>query len=189
MSAFRAVLFVKLPVLLPAMLTALLFAMLFTLSASSAFANTEQYSHSVYFVRHFEKVTPADKQVDRDPSLTTVGERRALNLAGLLAQQPLKAIYSTQYKRTMQTALPTALAHNLTVTHYDPRKLEPFATLLATLGHDALVVGHSNTTPYLVNVLTGQNISLSESDYGNVFVIRFSQMGKVIAFKTGRVNR
>jgi phosphohistidine phosphatase SixA len=181
MTAFRAVLFVMLP--------AILTALLFTLSASPAFAKTEQYSHSVYFVRHFEKVTPSNQQVDRDPALTTVGERRALNLAGLLAQQPLKAIYSTQYKRTMQTALPTALAHNLTVTHYDPRKLEPFATALATLGHDALVVGHSYTTPYLVNVLTGQNISLSESDYGDVFVIRFSQMGKVIAFKTGRVNR
>ena len=60
---------------------------------------------------------------------------------------------------------------------------------LTQLGHDALVVGHSNTTPYLVNTLALQNISLSESDYGDVFVVRFDQSGHVIEFKTGRVNR
>lgn len=160
--------------------------------APPALANPEAQMHSVYFVRHFEKAKiqqGTDNQHPSDPPLTAEGEQRALNLAELLAQQPLQTIFSTQYKRTIQTALPTALSHNLSVTYYDPRQLDEFALTLAQLGHDALVVGHSNTTPYLVNTLALQNISLSESDYGDVFVVRFDQSGHVIEFKTGRVNR
>lgn len=75
------------------------------------------------------------------------------------------------------------------MTAYDPRQLQAFAQQLALLGHDALVVGHSNTTPFLVNTLSGQQISLQESDYGDIFLIRFDENAKVIDFKTGRVNR
>ena len=152
-------------------------------------AHGTAHAHTVYFVRHFEKITSPDEVHPKDPPLTAQGEQRALNLAGILAQVPIQSVFSTQYKRTLQSALPTALRHSLPVTPYDPRQLESFAQQLASLGHDALVVGHSNTTPFLVNTLSGQHISLSESDYGDVFLLRFDDKGKVTEFKTGRVNR
>jgi phosphohistidine phosphatase SixA len=77
----------------------------------------------------------------------------------------------------------------LKVQKYDPRQLDEFAQQLSQLSEDALVVGHSNTTPYLVNTLTGQNITLSEDDYGDIFWVRFDEQGQVVTFKTGRVNR
>mgnify|MGYP001028096575 CR=1 FL=1 len=154
------------------------------------FSNTVS-AHSVYFVRHFEKETTylKDGRKERDPRLTEVGQGRALNLAGLLARQPIKHVFSTDYKRTMQSALPTALALGLKVQKYDPRQLDEFAQQLSQLSEDALVVGHSNTTPYLVNTLAGQNITLSEDDYGDIFWVRFDEQGQVVTFKTGRVNR
>ena len=154
------------------------------------FSNTVS-AHSVYFVRHFEKETTylKDGRKERDPRLTEVGQSRALNLAGLLAGQPIKHVFSTDYKRTMQSALPTALALGLQVKNYDPQQLDEFVQQLSELSHDALVVGHSNTTPYLVNTLTGQSITLSEDDYGDIFLVRFDKQGQVEAYKTGRVNR
>lgn len=130
-----------------------------------------------------------DGRKERDPRLTEVGQGRALNLAGLLGRQPIKHVFSTNYKRTMQSALPTALALGLKVQQYDPRQLDEFAQQLSQLSEDALVVGHSNTTPYLVNTLAGQNITLSEDDYGDIFWVRFDEQGQVVTFKTGRVNR
>ena len=154
------------------------------------FSNTVS-AHSIYFVRHFEKETTylKDGRKERDPRLTEVGQSRALNLAGLLARQPIKHVFSTDYKRTMQSALPTALALGLKVKNYDPQQLDEFVQQLSELSHDALVVGHSNTTPYLVNTLTGQSITLSEDDYGDIFLVRFDKQGQVEAYKTGRVNR
>ena len=148
-------------------------------------------AHSIYFVRHFEKETTylKDGRKERDPRLTEVGQSRALNLAGLLARQPIKHVFSTDYKRTMQSALPTALALGLKVKKYDPQQLDEFIQQLSELSHDALVVGHSNTIPYLVNTLTEQSITLSEDDYGDIFWVRFNELDQVIAFKTGRVNR
>ena len=154
------------------------------------FSNTVS-AHSIYFVRHFEKETTylKDGRKERDPRLTEVGQSRALNLARLLARQPIKHVFSTDYKRTMQSALPTALALGLKVKNYDPQQLDEFVQQLSELSHDALVVGHSNTTPYLVNTLTGQSITLSEDDYGDIFLVRFDKQGQVEAYKTGRVNR
>jgi len=163
--------------------------MVVTLCFGLSLVSVAVQAHTVYFVRHFEKVTSPDELHPNDPPLTADGQRRALNLAVLLAQQPIKSVFSTQYKRTLQSALPTALEQGVTVTSYDPRQLQAFAQQLALLGHDALVVGHSNTTPFLVNTLSGQQISLKESDYGDIFLIRFDENAKVIDFKTGRVNR
>lgn len=169
-----------------------LVGLLTTISVFSALLFTSAVSaHSVYFVRHFEKETSYlnDGRKDRDPRLTEIGQGRALNLAGLLARQPIKHVFSTDYKRTMQSALPTALALGVKVEPYNPRQLDEFSQQLSQLSEDALVVGHSNTTPYLVNILAGQNITLSEDDYGDIFLVKFDEQGKVIAFKTGRVNR
>ncbi len=145
-------------------------------------------AHNVYLVRHFEKHTSIDGQKINDPRLTQAGERRALNLAGMLQSQSIKHVFSTNYRRTVQSAMPTVLKQGLGVTFYDPRALDEFAVLLASLDADALVVGHSNTTPYLLEALTGAQITLSESDYGDIYRVRFDRDGQFVDLKTGIIK-
>jgi len=78
-----------------------------------------------YLVRHAEKVLD-----QRDPDLTPAGYKRADDLAARLASVPLSAIYSSDYKRTRQTAAPVATAQDVTITLYDPRDLAGFAAAL-----------------------------------------------------------
>ena len=104
-----------------------------------------------YLVRHAEKT--AEKP---DPGLTAAGQQRAQDLAARLKDVKLTKIYSSDYIRTRDTAAPIAAAQKLEVTLYDPRDLEGFSKqLLDEKGH-ILVVGHSNTTPSLSELLGGE---------------------------------
>ena len=65
-------------------------------------------ARQIYLVRH------AEKAAGDDPDLTVVGRARADILANELKQAGLTAIYSTDTRRTRQTALPIAKATGLT---------------------------------------------------------------------------
>ena len=103
----------------------------------------------IYLVRH------AEKELGRDPGLTAEGQARAELLVSILADAQIDVIYSTDYKRTRATAQPIARNRNLPILFYDASDLAGFAAKLKADGRSALVVGHSNTTPDLVNALGG----------------------------------
>ncbi len=130
-------------------------------------------------VRHAEKDTAT---TDPDPALIVAGEQRAQRLARSLEAASLVAVYATPYRRTRQTAAPTALAHDLPVTAYDAR--EPADAFAATLRerHRAgtiLVVGHSNTVPGIVAALCGCDIpAMTEAEYDHRFVVEFDADGQ-----------
>ena len=125
--------------------------------------------YTLYLVRHAEKQTDSN-----DPSLTYCGQQRALQLASILSKTPIEQVYSTSYKRTMQTANPTAKKHNTSIKFYSPSDLEQFSTLLKHYQKNALVVGHSNTTPQLASLLSGKEIApLTEKDYQMLYQIQF----------------
>jgi broad specificity phosphatase PhoE len=117
-----------------------------------------------YLVRHFEK------QLASDPSLTETGKARSQALAAYFADKPLQQIYSTNYQRTMQTANPVAAQKALPIQPYDPNDLAGFAKQVADLNH-VLVVGHSNTTPELLSLMGGDKITMTELDYGTVYIL------------------
>jgi len=118
-----------------------------------------------YFVRHFEK------QLGDNPSLTETGKTRAQAFAAFFSDKPLNHIYSTDYNRTLETAMPVAAQKSVDLQSYDPRNLVEFATQIKTLNH-VLVVGHSNTTPELLLLMGGQDINIEESDYGVVYMLQ-----------------
>ena len=121
-----------------------------------------------YFVRHFEK------QQGANPELTDVGNKRASQLAEFFADIPLSQVYSSDYKRTQQTAAPVAEKLGLAIQLYDPRKLPELAKTLR-MNSDVLVVGHSNTTPELITLMGGATPVMTESDYGQLFLVRVSE--------------
>lgn len=135
-------------------------------------------SSVVYLVRHAEK---ADDD-PRDPTLTEGGLARARALVRALADVPLTAVHSTDYRRTRETAGPVAEDHGLEVRLYTPGGPEwmDFVEMLrSTPGHH-LVVGHSNTTPALVRQLGGDPVSaISEMEYDRLYVVTVGADGTV----------
>lgn len=102
-------------------------------------------------VRHAETI---DETPERP--LSPAGEARAEALAQLLRDSGVERIYSTDFLRTRGTAAPTAEGLGHEVDIYNPRDLAGFAESLRSLGERALIVGHSNTTPQLVELLGGE---------------------------------
>ncbi|WP_416305375.1 SixA phosphatase family protein [Neptunicella sp. SCSIO 80796] len=124
---------------------------------------------TLYFSRHAEKVESASQ----DPGLTEQGKKRAKNLAKFLADKNIKAVYSTDYQRTEQTAKPVAEQLELPIIVYNDEELPALAAMLTEQRQDALVVGHSNTTPLLVHLTGGDAESIDESRYGDLFAVTF----------------
>ncbi len=148
---------------------------------------TVQSQHStteetiLIFVRHAEKIEDGTN----NPSLNEKGTERAEKLAKLLkARYDVEAIYSTPYKRTLETAKPLANALNMTILEYDlkdPNKLIS-GFIDSHKGETILVVGHSNTTPLLVNITLGNKkyAQLGEYDYNSIFVVKLAESGEVL---------
>ncbi|MCS4308552.1 broad specificity phosphatase PhoE [Rheinheimera pacifica] len=131
---------------------------------------------TVYLVRH------AEKQGDSiDPPLSECGRARAQALAGYFANIPLAAVYATPYQRTRQTAAAVAAAKQLSVTDYDPRQSGQLVAQLTAQGQPVLVVGHSNTVPQLVSLLSDiEMAALTEQDYNLLYRVELGPQPAVM---------
>ena len=91
-------------------------------------------------------------------------------------------MYSTDYNRTKNTALPTATSKGLGVKEYNAQELEVFSKLIIDRRQDALVVGHSNTTGVLAGLLVGEELGEFDLDI-------YDRIYQVVVYKdTGRLH-
>jgi broad specificity phosphatase PhoE len=118
-----------------------------------------------YLVRHFEK------QAGDNPSLTAIGKTRAKALAEFFTDKALNKVYSSNYNRTLETASPVAVLKSLEIKIYEPQNLAELVSELQTQDH-VLVVGHSNTTPELLALMGGGSITIEETEYGTLYVLK-----------------
>jgi len=134
----------------------------------------------IFLVRHAERADdgPAgsqmamDPQMKEDPPLSEAGQTRALLLAEMLEDVGITHIHSTNYVRTRKTAQPSAEAAGVQVTLYDAADLQAFAARLRATPGRHLVIGHSNTTPELVEALGGDPGSPMESlEYNRLYMV------------------
>ncbi|WP_226391121.1 SixA phosphatase family protein [Penaeicola halotolerans] len=144
---------------------------LFFITLISLMSSTWVAAQSTYiFVRHAEKESDGTP----NPNLTVDGHKRAVALANFLKNQPVDAIYSTDYLRTMQTAGPLAKMKDIKIDTYNPADQANFAQMLKEKQDQVItVVGHSNTIHHLVNFMMGEKVldELDESDYENIFMV------------------
>ncbi len=135
------------------------------------------FQTTVFLVRHAEKVDDS-----RDPDLSEAGKKRAEVLADLLKNEDIKEIYTTPFKRTMQTGTPLASRNNLKLKMYKADSLNAFANQLLKTKKNTLVVGHSNTTISLLDALgTEHQIKkIADSDYGNLFKLTLNGKKKIV---------
>ena len=146
--------------------------LLLTVVFGSACAYQPNSDFTLYLVRHAEKKTDEGE----DPGLTNAGEFRAHQLAEMLQYREIKRIWSTDYKRTRDTVIPTASRLKIEFNLYDPRDLPAFARQLLKDGDNALVAGHSNTTPELTRLLCHCEVSdMDDLEYDLLFVVTVSE--------------
>ena len=129
----------------------------------------------VFLVRHAEKVDDSD-----DSKLSAAGEQRSARLAGILRDANIEHVHSTDFIRTRDTASPVAKARNIEVTLYDGGDLPAMAEKLKSTGGRHLVVGHSNTTPKLVELLGGKpGTKIDEKEYDRLYIVTIGSYGTV----------
>jgi len=133
----------------------------------------------VLLVRHAEKAA----QPAQDPPLTEAGAARARALVTVARDAGVKAVISTQYLRTRNTAEPTAAALSLTPEIGSAGPMPQPAKAVADqvmkhAGGTVLVVGHSNTIPAIVGALGApQPRDLCDSEYDQLFVVVIGDAG------------
>jgi broad specificity phosphatase PhoE len=122
----------------------------------------------VFLVRHGEKVDSSE-----DPELSAAGSERAVTLAGTLRSAEIEYVHSSDYVRTRDTAAPSAAEFGVEVDLYDPRDLPALAEKLRGTAGRHLVVGHSNTTPSLVELLGGEPGSAIDEggEYDRLYIV------------------
>jgi broad specificity phosphatase PhoE len=153
-----------------------LFFFFFMLVIGSPILLAQSNITTIILVRHAEK----DNDGTSNPGLSATGKNRAMLLAKLLDKTSLDAIYSTNYKRTMDTVEPVAKEKNIKVELYDAFGDDSINNILnSNRGKTILIVGHSNNIPRIANLLTGtQNfVDWKDQDYDNLLLVSFTERG------------
>ena len=122
----------------------------------------------VFIVRHAEKASTSDK----DPDLSLQGQKHADSLAHILQDSQITSVVVTEFKRTQETAAPTAKAAHVSPTMIPASDVGALIEKLRALNGNALVVGHGNTIPDLLKALgIATPVSIPEDDYSEIFVV------------------
>lgn len=142
-------------------------------SASAPAASTPGVK-TIIVIRHAE----AEHQPGGDPALTADGRTRAIELARVLVDTSLHAVYRTHYQRSRETAaqLPRKAGEKATVIEDVPATLA--AVRAVPWGTTSLVIGHSNTVPDLVRGLTGTALPADEPIiYDRMWIVTLARDG------------
>jgi phosphohistidine phosphatase SixA len=174
-------------------LTAPLIILLLSMAADKAGADTLSTEDTikattVFLVRHAEKAAaPA-----QDPPLIEAGYTRSQQLARILGKAGIKAIYTSQFLRTKQTAEPLAKQSGVAITTIpirmdpsNPREVsqqsirELAEKVYEAKGESVLIVGHSNTVPEVIRMLGGDMVpTIDEKEFDDIFIVTVYARGK-----------
>jgi phosphohistidine phosphatase SixA len=123
---------------------------------------------TVVLVRHAEPQTSGT-----NPGLTVAGRKRAELLGFMLQDAGVTAVFTSELRRTQETAqplaarlsvVPTVLLGLDTATHRD--------RVLAVPSGVALVIGHTNTVPPLIAALgAGNTVQIAAHEFDRMFLV------------------
>jgi len=146
--------------------------LLLALSLSPIVPASARAQNVIFLVRHADRASS-----DPDSLLSKVGEARAQCLGNVLKDSNIKTIFTTEFKRTQQTAAPIAAEF-----HLEPRIIPRANTadllkqLRESKSYPVLVVAHSETLPPIVQQLGAGTISrLDPLEYDKLIVIPVSK--------------
>ena len=128
-----------------------------------------QAQEAIYVVRHAER---ADDSADAE--LSSEGMRRSNNLSALLASAGVNRIFTSERKRTIQTAAPLAKALRIESAIVDASDEDALIQRVrASRPSDrVLIVGHSNTVPSIIRRLGAkESITIPDAEFDNLFIV------------------
>ena len=150
------------------------------LLCQAAAAQQPPRATTIVLVRHAEKVSTAP-----DAELSPAGQQRAECLAQVLKDAGIKRIFVSDAKRTQQTAEPLAKALHITPVVVPGKDV---ATLVSDVfygrGGSALVVGHSDTVPVVIQRAQAGTIPpIGENEYDGLYVLTVLEGGSTPVLK------
>ena len=151
-----------------------------------AFSIPENDCSTFYLIRHAEKVRT--NKSDRDPTLNEKGIIRALNWKDYFIDKEISKIYSTNYKRTLETVKPLQEAIGLATILYSPSSIDYKDFISSNKGEIVLVVGHSNTIPNFVNELINDQVYAQIDDLNNSNLYIVNLCDSIISHSLIKVN-
>jgi broad specificity phosphatase PhoE len=144
---------------------------------------------TIIVVRHAER----NAGMTADVLLNPAGEARARELARVLKDAKIGAIFTTEVRRTQQTAEPTAAQFHLQPVVIAAKDVDALVARLQALPDEetVLVVGHSNTVPLVVEKLGGSVPALGDAEYDRMVVVVTKGRGKpaVVTLRYGDGGR
>ena len=154
---------------------ALAFLVLLSLfSVSDLIAHTDQETFTIYLIRHSEKDLVSENP--SDPPLTKCGIKRTDYLRSFFEDIDIESVYSTNYIRTKNTAMPIASLKKTRIQYYESDYPKVFSEFLLDLKQNSLVVGHSNTIPILAGLFSGEDVDpIDEKTYNRIYKIVISK--------------
>jgi broad specificity phosphatase PhoE len=125
---------------------------------------------TVILIRHGERdeLNPTSQ----DPHLNEVGKARAQTLIHVVGTSGIKAIYTSHFIRTKETAQPLAIHLSLSPIQMDEASNIRNDTLSKHAGETVLVIGHTDTVPYLIKRFGGgSNFNIEDKEFDKLFVV------------------
>jgi broad specificity phosphatase PhoE len=126
-------------------------------------------------------VTQRRSTAGKDPDLSIQGQKRADALAHILKDSQITSVFVTEFKRTQETAAPTARAAHVSTTVVPGNDTGVLVEKLRALNGNALVVGHGNTIPDLLKALgIATPVSIPEDDYTEIFAVLIGEAPQLL---------
>ena len=134
----------------------------------------------IFLVRHAERAAISG-HVPSDTGLSPAGRKRAEAWARVLQDAQIAAVYTTEYKRTRETAAPVAQSLGIQPEVIPGDDLRGLIAKLKASSGNVLVVGHSNTLPQIISALgVSSRVTVAESDYDNLFLVVLERPPRLI---------
>ena len=140
-------------------------ALFLLLFVSASIASAEPV---IVIVRHAEKAANGGS----DPDLSSAGRARADALARILKDAGITAIFTSEFKRTQETAAPAATLAHVAPTVVAAKDTAGLVAKLHQLNGNALVVAHGNTIPNIIKALgINSAINIPGADYSELLIV------------------
>jgi broad specificity phosphatase PhoE len=169
------------PFLIPIWLSGIAAFAIFSLAVITIWIWFTANSTTVVLIRHAEK----DTVNTSDPALSAAGEARAALLARMFgdaqAAGRIDAIYVSDTLRSRSTAAPLAARLGLAPIvdgGSDPKGLAR-RVLRENSGKRVLIVGHVNTVPDMVSILSDRSDipKMDEHDFSSMYIVTVPRIG------------
>jgi phosphohistidine phosphatase SixA len=142
---------------------------------------------AIFLIRHAEQVHDVE-----DPPLTEAGHKRAEAWAGILEKAGIKAVYTSEKKRTKQTGEIIAQALNVPLESVPRKEVTLLVNKIHAQNADdrVLIVTHKLQMTKIFRELglwpeVAEKVTFSREEYGNLFIFvpNWGSDGKVLQLR------